>query len=684
MRIEIEMGSGIAVMDVRRENGRLLGAPPVELLKAFADGPRWSPDGTKLVYVASAEGGWIVYNLDVATTASVGVPGIPENSTDPDWSPDGQQIVFAYYADSVDQMNDLYVINTDGSGLTQLTNTPNINEGEARWSPDGEKIVFTTFERLESGGINKDIFIMNRDGTNITRLTTDPEQDFDPSWSPDGKQIVFVSDRHESNDGNYEIYVINTDGTGELRLTNNRSTDRWPTWRAKQPDDVPVTNCQPAITLIADMTIPAGTRFASPQPFTKIWRVKNSGTCTWTPTHYLLRFGEEGEQMGGAPFVRIPGAIQPGATVDLALPLVAPETPGRHVSHWKVFGRDGNAVPGPDGNPVTLTVDIEVLAAGQTVLPQPLYFLSEQSGSSQIWRMETDARTVKQLTNEPQPVLTLDISATGRIAYVSQYQVFVTDASGQDRQVIATLESDALPRKLAWSPDGNRLAYPSKGIHVYDMTTGEDKLLIADKDTQAPDLARYEPLEWSPDGSKLTLTKYLWESLGINVISVSNGAVLFDQAQQDITWNRDSQSVYLSSPQYSEWTGLESGLWRGLTSGEAPQPLLQGASIWLPVQRADGTLAFFMHQPTTQETKEFTPLLYVSAADGTDPVAVKSWPIMLSANDTFSGVWTEDGQSILIQLVRPALNVSEVLWLTADEKPPVFLTSEPKTFWWGE
>ncbi len=684
MRMEIEMGSGLAVMDVHRENGKLLGAQPAVVLKGFADGPRWSPDSTRLVYVTTEESsGWVTYITDLTGAAPVTVSGIPVNATNPDWSPDGNQIAFANYIDPANQFNDLYVINTDGSGFTQLTNTAAVSEDEPIWSPDGQKIVFTAFEKQDSGSFNKDIFIMNRDGSNIVRVTTDTGSDFDPSWSPDGKQIVFVSDRNENNDGNYEVYVINADGTGELRLTNNHFIDRWPTWRAKQPDDVPVADCQPGVTLAADVTIPPGTRFATPQPFTKVWRVRNSGNCTWTPSNYTLRF-VDGEQMGTQTQILIPGAIQPGATVDIAIPQVAPDAAGRHSAHWQLFHRSGQAVPGPDGTPVTLAVDIEVLPSGQTILPQPLYFLYEQSGTPQIWRMETDARTVTQITNEPQPVITLDVSATGKIAYVSQYQIFITDANGQNRQVIANLESDIPVRELAWSADGNRLAYPSKGIHVYDMTTGEDKLLIADNDTQAPDLVRYEPLEWSPDGSKLTATKYLWESLGIVVISISDGAVLFDQAQQVITWNLDSQSVYLSSSQYSEWTGIEAGLWRAPTTGEAPQSLISGASIWWPLHRTDGTLAFFLQQPTTRETREFAPLLYISSADGTNPVALNSWPITINANDTFDGVWAEAGQSILVQLVRPALDVSEVLLLSADEDPPLFLTSEPKAFWWGK
>lgn len=684
MRMEIEMGSGLAVMNVRRENGKLLGDTPVAVLKAFADGPRWSPDGAKLVYVTTENGGgWVTYTVELSSAAIARVPGIPENATNPDWSPAGNQIVFANYIDPAQQLNDLYVINTDGSGFTQLTNTPEVNEDEAIWSPDGQKIVFTAFQKQADGNFNKDVFIMNRDGTGIARVTTDPGQDFDPSWSPDSKQIVFVSDRHENNDGNYEVYVINVDGTGEMRLTNNHSTDRWPAWRAKQPDDVPAADCQPGITLVTDMTIPAGTRFATPQPFSKVWRLKNSGSCTWTPADYMLRF-VEGEQMGNLTQVMMPGAIQPGATVDIAIPQVAPDGPGQHSARWQLFHRNGQPVPGPDGSLVTLAVELEVLQPGQTILPRPLYFLSEQSGSAQIWRMEVDARTVAQITNESQPVITLAISATGKLAYISQNQVMIADANGQNRQSVANLDSESSIPKLAWSADGNRLAYSSQGIHLYDTSTGEDRLLIADKDTQDPGLVHYAPLEWSPDGSKLLVNTYLWEGYGLNIISTTEGAILAELPAGDTAWNLDSQSVYVASAHYPDYAGIDPGLWRGPVTGETPQALISQAAVWRPIHRSDGTLAYFMHQPVTFETNEYAALLYVSASDGSNPVVVKSWPILITASDTFDGIWAEGGSSILVQLIRPALDVSEVLLLSADENPPVFLTSEPKAFWWGK
>jgi Tol biopolymer transport system component len=675
---------GIAVIDVHRENDKLVGAAPVIATDGFADGPRWSPDGTKLVFVAAEEtGGWITYMKELSNAPTTRIPGIPENATDPDWSPDGNQIVFANYREADEQLRDLYVINTDGSALVQLTNTPTINEDAPIWSPDGQKIVFSANEQQEQGIGQRDIFIMNRDGTNVLRVTTHAESDFDPSWSPDGKQIVFVSDRHDNNDSNYEIYVINADGTDELRLTNNHSTDRWPTWRAKQADDISSEDCQAAITLVADVAIPPGTRFATPQTFSKVWRVKNNGTCAWTPTEYTVRF-VEGEQMGGSTPIIVPGAIQPGATVDLVIPQVAPEVPGRHFAHWQLFNGDGQAVPGVDGSSVELTVDIEVLPPNQELLPKPLYFLSEQSGSAQLWRMERDARTMTQVTNEPRSVDSFDVSSTGKIAYITQDQVIITAVHGSDRQVAANLESDVRLFNLAWSADGNHLAYASNGIHVYDASTGEDRLLIADTATGMPGLTYYSPLQWSPDGSKLMAHAHLWEGAEIHLISASDGAVVAKLPFVTASWNRDSESVYLASSTFPGMIGMEPGLWRAPAMGEESQPLITQASVWWPIHRPDETLAYFMHQPTTPETSEFAPMLYVSSEDGSNPVIVRSWPIFISAYDTFDAAWTKDGQSILVQLVSPALDLSEVLLLAPDETPPLFLTPEIRGFQWAE
>ena len=69
---------------------------------------------------------------------------------------------------------------------------------------------------------------MDADGGNQRRLTKNPFKDWEPSWSPDGKRIVFVSDREA--DGNHEIYVINADGSNPRNLTNHPDDDSNPAW----------------------------------------------------------------------------------------------------------------------------------------------------------------------------------------------------------------------------------------------------------------------------------------------------------------------------------------------------------------------------------------------------------------------------------------------------------------------
>ena len=89
------------------------------------------------------------------------------------------------------------------------------------WSPDGRHIVFHS----ERDG-NEEIYVMGSDGSNLRRLTNHRADDWYPSWSPDGRHIAFASDR----DGNGQIYVMGSDGSNLRRLTNHRADDFYPSW----------------------------------------------------------------------------------------------------------------------------------------------------------------------------------------------------------------------------------------------------------------------------------------------------------------------------------------------------------------------------------------------------------------------------------------------------------------------
>jgi hypothetical protein len=93
------------------------------------------------------------------------------------------------------------------------------------------------------------------------------------------------------------------------------------------------------VTFIKDVTIPDGTQLSAGEVFTKVWRLQNRGTCTWTPD-YMLVF-TSGDQMGSTTAVRLPGNVAPGQTVDVSITLTAPAVAGYHISYWMLRNPSG-------------------------------------------------------------------------------------------------------------------------------------------------------------------------------------------------------------------------------------------------------------------------------------------------------------------------------------------------------
>jgi Tol biopolymer transport system component len=81
------------------------------------------------------------------------------------------------------------------------------------------------FQSTLAGG-DLEIFIMDPDGSNVVQLTDNTDRDTRPSWSPNGSQIVFTSNR----DGDDDIYIMDADGSSVLQLTDDGAVDRLPNW----------------------------------------------------------------------------------------------------------------------------------------------------------------------------------------------------------------------------------------------------------------------------------------------------------------------------------------------------------------------------------------------------------------------------------------------------------------------
>jgi TolB protein len=206
----------------------------------------WSPDSRKIAFHASASGTGQPINFlpGAATTDSdIFVMNVddflkkrarPKNITnnqaaiddDPDWSPRGQQIIFTSHAitDNTDNhvTAEIYVIDADGKGKPRRLTNNTEEERAPSWSPDGRRIVFC----CRRGGPDFEICVMNADGTGQVQLTDNTIGDLTPSWSPDGKQIVF----HRRVGNQFQLILINADGSREKQLTFPPGLNGFPNW----------------------------------------------------------------------------------------------------------------------------------------------------------------------------------------------------------------------------------------------------------------------------------------------------------------------------------------------------------------------------------------------------------------------------------------------------------------------
>ncbi|HEY2762267.1 MAG TPA: DUF5050 domain-containing protein [Pirellulales bacterium] len=180
----------------------------------------WSPDGTKVAYVAGAQYHGKIKIMDAdGKNARVLLDG-RSNQRTPQWSPDGKRIAFSML---VNRNYDLFSIDVDGNDLKTLADSPKF-EADPAWSPDGSKIAYVT----AADGEYPRLCLMNADGTDQKEVLDHTlNVAVYPSWTSDGKQITYGGPDEE---GKVQVMQVNVDGTGNTMLTRGATPHSYAAW----------------------------------------------------------------------------------------------------------------------------------------------------------------------------------------------------------------------------------------------------------------------------------------------------------------------------------------------------------------------------------------------------------------------------------------------------------------------
>ncbi len=195
--------------------------------------PAISPDGTKIAFASNRNGNWDIFTMPVGGGAATQITFDVDEEVQPTWAPDGKRLAFSR-KNGRSGAWEIWIVDTTTPGLRTF-----VCEGFLpRWSPEtgSDRLLFQRARQRGSRlyGIWT-IDIVRGEGINPTEvLSARNAAILQPSWSPDGKQIVFTTVADPDSDFDWpersDIWVITVDGTSRSALTNDQYRNMQPIW----------------------------------------------------------------------------------------------------------------------------------------------------------------------------------------------------------------------------------------------------------------------------------------------------------------------------------------------------------------------------------------------------------------------------------------------------------------------
>ena len=406
--------------------------------------PRWSPDGDKIVFVSDRNGNSEIYIMNRDGSGQIRITESPADDICPVWSPDGSMIAFCtrrYESGGTEivrrNINDG---DTWGFNLTRLTYSKQHHSSNAddfiSWSPDGKWIVFESDRDRD----DPEIYLINAvDGSNAQRLTYTRALDEVPSWSPDGRKILFSSDMIGlPHNGNYEIYIMDNDGENIKRLTDIKGQDTYP---SMSPDGKNIV-------------------FESWQNgHPELYKMKSDGTQIKRLTNYKKHDNNKEYIGNGNPswstIIKNQGENSTRANI-----VFESDRDGNHEIYimnadgsdqtniTKHSGFDGSPVFSPNGKKIA--------------------FVSDRSGKHNVWIMNGDGSNLYNLTNSSSENYYPSWNPDGtKITYDSYFEgatggdIFIIGVDGSNpKNLTNTKQDEGYP---SWSPSGDLITYDMGG-----------------------------------------------------------------------------------------------------------------------------------------------------------------------------------------------------------------------------